>query len=108
MCAAKRVTTWPTRRMRLGALEVLTGPRVDLDLVATLDEERHVDANSRLEGRGLRCAGRGIALEPEIGVGDREDHGRGHLDADRRPFVLAQNHSHTVGEVVSGVAELIV
>src|SRR5438093_480251 len=27
MCAASRVTTWPTRTTRLGALEILTRPR---------------------------------------------------------------------------------
>src|SRR2546428_6396447 len=67
MCAASRVTTWPTRTTRLSdrggseggeapfarsegggasfdlsrTLEILTGPRVDPDLVAPLDEERH-------------------------------------------------------------------
>src|SRR5437773_472751 len=108
MCAARRVTTWPTRRIRLGALEVLTRPRVDLDLVTALDEERHVHANSRLERRGLRRAGRRIALETEIGGGDREDDRRRHLDADRRALVLAQDHGHAVGQVVRRVAELII
>src|SRR5437867_10438057 len=108
MCAARRVTTWPTRRIRLGALEVLTGPGVDFDLVATLDEERHIDAQPRLERRRFRRAGRGVALQAEIGVGDGEHDRRGHLDADRRALVLAQDHGHPVGEVVRRVAELII
>src|SRR2546425_2007929 len=108
MCAASRVTSWPTRRIRLGALEIVTRPRIDLDLVAALDEERHVHAQPRLHRRRLRGSGRGIAFEAEVRVGDREDDRSGHLDTDRRALVLAQDHDHTVGEVVRGIAELVV
>src|SRR5205814_2683872 len=108
MCAARRVTICPTRRIRLGALEVVTGPRVDLDLVAALDEKRHVYANSSLERRRLRRARRRVALESEVRVGHREDDRRRHLDADRRSLVLAQDHGHPVGEVVRRVAQLVV
>src|SRR5919204_4609314 len=105
MCAARRVTTWPTRRIRLGALDVLTGPRVDLDLVPAPDEKRHVDAEAGLHRRWLRRARRGVALEPEVGIGDRHHDRGGHLDADRRALVLAQDHGHAVGQVIGRVAE---
>src|SRR2546423_4481057 len=98
MCAASRVTIWPTRRIRLGALEVVTGSRVNLDLVAAFHEEGYVHAQSRLDRRRLRRARRRVALEAEIRIGDREDNRSGHLDTDRRAFVLAQDHDHSVGE----------
>src|SRR6266550_3231251 len=108
MCAASRVTICPTRRIRLGALEVVTGSCVDLDLVATLDEEGHVHAQPRLDRGRLRRTRRRVAFEAEIGVGDREDDRSGHLDTDRRALVLAQDHDHSVSEVVRGIAELLV
>src|SRR5207249_10937536 len=90
MCAASRVTTWPTRTTRLGALEILTRPRVHFDLVAALDEERNVHAQPRLDGRGLRRAGGGVAFQPEVRVGAPE-HPRGRaITPDRRPFVLVE------------------
>src|SRR5437870_12868316 len=115
MCAASRVTTCPTRNIRpgdggrspplSGALEILTGPRVDLDLVATFDEERHVHPKTGLHRRGLGCAGCGVALEAEVGAGYFEDDRRRKLDGDGRTLVLRQQHGHPIGEVVDGVSE---
>src|SRR5207237_801008 len=107
MCAASRVTTWPTRTTRLGALEILTRPRVHFDLVAALDEERNVHAQPRLDGRGLRRAGGGVAFQPEVRVGDLEHHRGREIHPDRRPFVLVEHRGHPVGEVVDRIAELI-
>src|SRR5712692_5507536 len=70
MCSASRIASWPTRRMSLGALEILTRPRIDLDLVAGVHEERHVHPQPRLERCRLRRAGGRVALEPEVGRGD--------------------------------------
>src|SRR5207247_19707 len=99
MCAASRVTTWPTRTTRLGALEILTRPRVHFDLVAALDEERNVHAQPRLDGRGLRRAGGGVAFQPEVRVGDLEHHRGREIHPDRRPFVLVEHRGHPVGWV---------
>src|SRR5947209_8717657 len=105
MCAARRVTIWPTRRIRSGALEIITRPRVDLDLVAALDEQRHVHAKARLDGRRLRRARRRIALEAEVRVRHRQDDRCRKVDADGRPLVLAEHRGHPVREVVHGIAE---
>src|SRR6266704_3067097 len=83
MCSASRIASWPTRRTSLGALEILTGPRVDLDLVSRLHEKRHVDLEPGLERRGLRRPGRRVALETEVRRGDGHHDGRGHVDTDR-------------------------
>src|SRR5919204_5805113 len=107
ICVASRVTTWPTRRIPLGALEILTGPRIDLDLVSALDEQRNVDAQTRLDRRRLGGPGRRVALEPELRLGDRQHDRRGEVDADGRSLVFAQHRRHSVGEVAHGVAELI-
>src|SRR5438874_11092749 len=107
MRSASCIASWPTRKTRLGALEILTGPRVDLDLVAPFDEQRDVDAQSGLDRGRLRRAGRGVTLEPEIGLGDREGDRSRKVDSDRRALVLAQDHGHPVGEVVDRVAEQV-
>src|SRR3989442_2059041 len=116
-CEASWTATCPTRRARVGAggrsppasgaLDVLTAPRVDLDLVAPLDEQRHVHAQAGLERRRLRRAGRGVSLEPEVGVLHGEDDRRGQVDADGITLVLVEHHGHPVAEIAHGVGELI-
>src|SRR5438477_10162287 len=100
MRSASCIASWPTRKTRLGALEILTGPRVDLDLVAPFDEQRNVDAQSGLDRGRLRRAGRGVALEPEVGLGDRERDRSRKVDDDRRALVIDQVIGHHVGEGV--------
>jgi hypothetical protein len=59
---------------RLGAgepLEVLAGARVDLDDVADVDEQRHVDRGAGRDLGGLRRARRGVAAEARVGLDDR-------------------------------------
>src|SRR5438309_10099142 len=107
MCSASRIASWPTRRTSLGALEILTRPRVDLYLVARLHEQRHVHLEPRLERRGLRRAGRGVALEAEVRRGDGHHDGRWHVDTGRVALVLVERDLHAVSEVIHGVAELI-
>src|SRR6266545_5787033 len=107
MCSASRIASWPTRRTSLGALEILTRPRVDLDLVPHLHEERYVDLETRLERRGLRRAGRGVALQTEVRRGDGHDDRGRHVDADRLALVLVERDLHPVREVVHGIAELV-
>src|SRR5207249_10370330 len=107
MCSASRIASWPTRRTSLGALEILTRPRVDLDPVARLHEQRHVDLEARLERRGLRRAGRRVALEAEVRRGDGHPDGCGHVDPGRVARVLVERDLHAVGGVIYGVAGLI-
>src|SRR2546428_3644456 len=121
ICAARRVTTCPTRSTRPGnrgssegggapfasrTLEILAGPRIDPDLVATLDEQRHAHAQSSLQSRRLRRAGCRVALETKVSLGDRENHRGRQLHADRIALVLTEQGGHPVGEVAHRVAEL--
>src|SRR5438046_9817576 len=92
MCSASRIASWPTRRTSLGALEILTRPRVDLDLVARLHEQGHVDLEPRLARRGLRRAGRGVALETEVRRRDRHHDGCRHVHTDRVALAFRQRY----------------
>ena len=83
------------RRARCSALA-----RVDLDPVARVHEERHLDDRAGLEGRRLRHVRDRVALHAGLGVGDRELDRRRHLDADGRsptiaaaPFSTAQERA---------------
>ena len=52
------------------AAEVGRVAGVDLDLLAGGDEQRHLDGRAGLEGGGLGAAGRAVALQAGLGVGD--------------------------------------
>src|SRR4029453_16708672 len=60
---------------RSGAGDVAPLARVDLELVADVDEQRHLDYRSRLERRRLRDVRDGVALYPRLGLRDLEDDG---------------------------------
>src|SRR5262245_13349288 len=51
-----------------GTAEVTAVARVDLDLLAGGDEQRHLDRRAGLERCRLRSAGRPVALESRLGV----------------------------------------
>src|SRR5690554_6946886 len=58
------------RSLFVHAAEVVAGARVDLDLRARLEEERHLDLVAGLDGGGLRAAGRAVTLQSRLGVRD--------------------------------------
>src|SRR5690242_18745670 len=62
----------------LHARHVLAGARVDLDLLALADEQRHAHDRAGLERGWLAAATRGVAAHARIGLGDLE------LDEHRR------------------------
>src|SRR5437773_3312408 len=100
---------------RLHALDVLARARVDLDLLALLDEERDLDHEAGLELRRLVGTGPRISLHSRVGLGDREDHRRRQVDADRHTLVhrylgLASLDQETTrgSDEVSGDMDLVV
>src|SRR6187401_3334497 len=74
-------------RSVVDAAEVGPVAGVHLDAGPGLEEERHLDLRAGLEGGGLRAAGRAVALQARLGVGDLEDDRRGQLDVERRALV---------------------
>ena len=56
-------------KLSLGTAQVLTGTGVDLDLVADLDEQGHINLSAGLNGSGLQSVGSGVASEAGLGSG---------------------------------------
>src|SRR6059058_6055671 len=79
-------------RRRLGAGDVALLARVDLEAVADVDEERHLDHAARLERRGLRHVRNRVALHAGLGLDDRQLHRRRHLYA--RRLAVDGEHLH--------------
>src|SRR5918994_7673448 len=77
-CGAYRVFPGVSRPAGAsGAADVAAFARVDLDPVARVDEEGHLDDRARLEGRRLRHVRHRVAPDAGLGVRDRElDRGR--------------------------------
>src|SRR5260221_5092309 len=67
-------------RRSLRSLDVALFARIELDLVADVDEQRHLDHPAGLEGGGLRHVGDGVALHAGPGVGHFEHAGGGQID----------------------------
>ena len=64
------------------AAKVLTIVRVDLDLLADVDEDGHVDRSARLQfGLLLNAAARRVALDTRLRLRHLDDDGLGHLQA---------------------------
>ncbi len=59
-------------RCASGPGDVARLARIDLDPLADVDEQRHLDDGARLERRGLRHVRDGVALDAGLGLGDRE------------------------------------
>ena len=51
------------RKLSLGAAQILAGAGIDLDLVALVDEQRHLDLSAGLDGSGLGDVGSSVASE---------------------------------------------
>src|SRR5262245_3146762 len=68
---------------RSGPRDVAAFAWVDLDLLARVDEERHLDDGARLEGRGLRHVRDRVAADGRLGLRDRQLDGGRELDAGR-------------------------
>src|SRR4051794_23100679 len=62
--------------------DVLPRPRVHLDPIALVHEQRHADRQAGLDRRRLATGGRAIALQPGLRLGDDEVDGCGQLHAD--------------------------
>ena len=58
------------RQSGLATLQVLAGAGVDLDLVAGVDEQGHLDLSASLQGGGLGHVGGRVTAEAGIGLGD--------------------------------------
>ncbi len=54
----------------LGAAQILAGAGVDLDLVALVDEQGHLDLGAGLDDGGLGHVGGGVALDARLGLGN--------------------------------------
>src|SRR5512133_1646791 len=79
--STSKMTALITRspRLFLDPLHVLTGAGVHPDPIALFDEERHVDLQSRLQGRRLDHVGDRVALHARHRRGDGEHHVRRQL-----------------------------
>ena len=63
-------------------IQVLTGTGVDLDLVALVDEEGHLDLSAGLNGSGLQGVGSGVASEAGLGSGNNQVNKVGNFDTE--------------------------
>jgi hypothetical protein len=82
------------------------GARVDLDLVAGLDEQRHRDLQPGGQLGRLEHLARGVTLDGRLGVDDLS-HQRGRqFHRDGLAFVEHHFHGHRVLEVLDGVAHV--
>ncbi len=64
-------------RSGVDAAEVAAVARIDLQLVAGVDEQRHLDLGAGLQRGGFGAAGGAVTLQTRVGLGDDE------LDGDR-------------------------
>jgi hypothetical protein len=71
------------------AADVAAFAGIDLDPVALVHEQRHLDDGARRQLRRLRHVGDGISAHAGLGLRHGQLHGRRHLDA-RRPAVNRQ------------------
>src|SRR3954465_4209469 len=84
----------------LDAALVFPGFGVDPDLVAFVDERRHVHDQAGFEGRRLHLRARRRALDAGHGVLHREIHRRRQFDADRFHVVELDANRHLRDEIV--------
>src|SRR5690242_19291718 len=108
--ASKRMSTVRLRALERAASsahvsEVRAVAGVDLDLGALLEEQRDVDRRAGLEGRRLGAAGRAVALQARLGVGDLEDDRRGQLDVEHAAVVGGDLGGLVLEEVVRDAAD---
>src|SRR6516164_8248890 len=78
----RRGSRFMRTQIRLGAAEVGAFAGVDADLLAFVDEGRHLDDEAGFRLGGLGDARRSRGLEAGLRLDDREFHKRGQLDAD--------------------------
>src|SRR5262245_20968742 len=94
-----RATGWSGARAIgsiLGAFHVAAVLGVDHQTGADGDVRRHHHLDAAFDDGRLVGRGGGLALHDGVGLGDREDHALGQLDADRRAFVQRDVHFHAV------------
>mmetsp|Transcript_28278 Transcript_28278/g.83044 ORF Transcript_28278/g.83044 Transcript_28278/m.83044 type:complete len:202 (+) Transcript_28278:298-903(+) len=72
----------------LGARDVAVLPRVHLDVLSLLDEERHLNHRSRLEGGGLGAALHGVTLDTRVRLLHPQSHLVRQVHGDDAPLPL--------------------
>ncbi len=102
---ARACGPWCGRPLSVHAAEVVPGAGVDLDLGAGLEEQGHLDLVAGLDGGGLGAAGRAVALQAGLGVGDLQDHGGRQLDVERRALVHGDDGLRVLQQEVRGVPD---
>src|SRR4051794_21285855 len=88
------------RRSRRDATEVTTVARVDLDLLALGDEQRHLDGGAGLESGRLVAAGGTVALNAWLRVGDRQLDRDRELDVEHGVLVPSHGRRHVLEQIV--------
>src|SRR6185437_976299 len=87
--------------------DVAAGIRLDANLIARRNEERHLNNQPRLNGGGLGASGSGIALESRLGVSYFQINRWRQVNAERLVVVGHNLDLHTVEQIVLGVAKLL-
>ena len=85
--------------------DVFAGARVDLDLVAGVDEQRNLNHLVGLQRRRLTRAADAITLNAGVGVGDSELDGGRNLDGHDLAVVEGDDGHRVFNHVIGGITE---
>src|SRR5215510_7454832 len=92
---------------RRHAAQVVPAPGVDLHDVTLVEEERHLDHRSRLEGGRLVAAGGRVAADARVGLHDLELEEVGQLHGDGAAIDEQDVDLRVLLEEVAGIAHLV-
>src|SRR4051812_30511214 len=92
------------RRSGIHPAQVAAVARIDLQLVAGVDEQRHLDLGAGLDRRRLGACTGSIALQPGLGVGDLQFDGHREFEVQRRAIVERNLHRQALQQELGGVA----
>ena len=107
MCNAQSGVLKNEKECSLGAAEVTTIHRSDLDDLAFLDEERNLNNETRLEGRRLLNVARSITFDTVSALYNLEGDGRGKIDGERTILDEENIHLAARSQIILHVTELL-
>ncbi|CAN4033363.1 DUF2178 domain-containing protein, partial [Dysosmobacter welbionis] len=95
----------PLPHLLLAAADILASAGVDLDLVARVDEQRHLHLSTGLQRRGLGHVGGGVAPQAGLGLRDLQVHEVGHFHGEHAALVAHQLADGVLLHEAEGVAQ---